>query len=204
MVISHVPNIRLLESPFSFSAIPLLVLTQHTKEHDRTRNTTHPNQCQTGPVTSAVQRLLSLKVNVTSHDPTQVANSNLHRRRNRSLVVPRHVVGQPRDRHGLGDVTTADDEEQGKVLDADGHACLAEQNDVADAGDGHADHAEGVAVTDAVGEVGREDGQDYETVRSRSDGQSRTASHKGSKRSVYAPAATMKIGIVRTCASVAW
>lgn len=79
--------------------------------------------------------------------------------------MPRDVVGQPRQRHGLGDVAAADDEEQGKVLDTDRDACLAEQDDVADAGDGHTGHAEGVAVADAVGEVGSEDAEDCERVR---------------------------------------
>ena len=80
--------------------------------------------------------------------------------------MPDHVVREPDDGERLRHVVPADDEENGHVADADRQAvldvqgALAQQDYVADYGEGDAADCESVAVLDLVGPPGAEEGED--------------------------------------------
>lgn len=79
-----------------------------------------------------------------------ISKTNLQRRGNRPLVVPRHIIRQPPNRYRLHRVSAADDEEEREVLDAHGETFLAQEKTVTHGGYGETAHDEAVPVSKPV------------------------------------------------------
>lgn len=92
---------------------------------------------------------------------TSISPANLCRGSESSLVVPSDIIHKPRDRDGLDDITRADESEEGEVFRSYRKATLREEDHIADEAEQNAEHDEGVAVFNAVGDVANAEAGDY-------------------------------------------
>lgn len=130
MIVSQIVRVRPIQPPIPFASITLLVLHHDTQQQHHTRRRTHPQQTQTRAIANCVMRRLISDEDVTRDDAAAVTEANHHGARDGALVMARHVVLDPGERHGLTDVAAADDDEDSEVAHADCDGVLAEQDDV--------------------------------------------------------------------------
>lgn len=96
--------------------------------------------------------------NVTGDNATAVAQADLQRGAEATLVVPAEVVVEPDKGDGLGNVGSGCDEVDRHVADADRDVVLGKENDVADGADHDAEDDEAEAVAEAIAEQGDGEG----------------------------------------------
>lgn len=155
MVVTKIISVLLLQSVIPLSALALLVLGPQPQIEPSADHRTEHNDGQTDRIARDVPRRLPVEEHIRRDEAAEPADRNLYGRRDRPLVVPGHGIGQPAEDDGHGGEPAAHDEEESKVLRADGQPLLVEQHDIAHDRDAQADHGERVAVAHAVGHPGR-------------------------------------------------
>ena len=116
-------------------------------------------------------RRLRRDKDIARHNPAAIAETDHHRARDGALVVPRHVILDPSQSHGLANIPAADDDEDGEVAHADCDGVLAQQDDISDGCNADAQDTESESMARAVRAPG------YHQRNNRRDDKDRDAAH---------------------------
>ena len=113
--------LRQQQTIISLPTIALLILRHHSEIQHRAHQPTHPKQSKRGAIPGMELRYLRREIDIRPDDPTNIAQTNLHRRPEGTLIMSTHVVCKPDNRHGLRDIHSDEDEETGEIADSDRH-----------------------------------------------------------------------------------
>lgn len=159
MIITKIIRIRSLQPIIPLAPLPLRILPAHQQIYDGAANTTDPQHAQTDAVTGGIPRRLGLKEDVGGDDTTDVSHTDLERGGHTALVVAGNEVGHPAQDDGLRDVSSGNNEEEGKVLYTAGEVVLGEQDDIPHGRNTQARDAEEIAMLHTIRDPSRAQGQ---------------------------------------------